>query len=55
MRAVAIDGSKPQASMQLTEGFLSDLKAQVHAVRDAGFSRVRNQGWQRAEEGLERA
>lgn len=47
--------AKAQASMRLMEGFLSDFEARAHAVRDAGFSGVVNQGWQKAEEGFERA
>lgn len=47
--------AKAQASMRLMESFLSDLEARAHAVRDAGFSGVVNQGWQKAEEGFERA
>lgn len=47
--------AKAQASMRLMEGFLSDLEARAHALRDAGFSGVVNQGWQKAEEGYERA
>ena len=47
--------SKAQASIRLMEGFLSDFEARAHAVRDAGFSGVVDEGWRRAEEGLKNA
>ena len=47
--------SKAQAGIRLMEDFLSDLEARAHAVRDAGFSAVVDEGWRRAEEGLRSA
>ncbi|KAL9104095.1 MAG: hypothetical protein Q9187_008940, partial [Circinaria calcarea] len=47
--------SKANAGIRLMEGFLSDLEARAHAVRDAGFSGVMDEGWRRAEEGLRSA
>ena len=47
--------SKAQASIRLMDGFLLDIEARAHAVRDAGFSGVVDKGWRRAEEGLKSA
>lgn len=47
--------SKANAGIRLMEGFLSELEARAHAVRDAGFSGVVDEGWRRAEEGLRSA
>ena len=47
--------AKAQASMRLMEGLLSDFESRAHAVRDAGFAGVVDEGWRRAEEGFERA
>ena len=47
--------SKAQAGLRLMEDFLSDLEARAQSMRDAGFSGVVDQGWRRAEEGLEKA
>ena len=47
--------AKAQAAMRLMDGYLLDLEQRAHAVRDAGISGVVDEGWRRAEEGLERA
>ncbi|KAL8963620.1 MAG: hypothetical protein Q9193_000138 [Seirophora villosa] len=47
--------AKAQAGMRLMEGFLSDLEARAHAVRDAGLSNIVDEGWRIAEEGFEKA
>lgn len=47
--------AKAQAGMRLMEGFLSDLEARAHAVRDSGFSEILDGGWRIAEEGFEKA
>ncbi|KAL8655997.1 MAG: hypothetical protein Q9210_000533 [Variospora velana] len=47
--------AKAQAGMRLMEGFLSDLEARAHAVRDGGFSNIVDEGWRIAEEGYEKA
>ena len=47
--------SKAQASMRLMEGLLTDFESRAHAVRDGGFTAVMDEGWRRAEEGLQSA
>ena len=47
--------AKAHAGMQLMDDFLSDLEARAHAMRDAGLSGVVDEGWQWAEEGLDKA
>ncbi|KAL8691445.1 MAG: hypothetical protein Q9218_003328 [Villophora microphyllina] len=47
--------AKAQAGMRLMEGFLTDLEARAHAVKDTGFTDLAHEGWRIAEEGFERA
>lgn len=47
--------SKVQVGMRLMEGFLSDLEARAHAVRDTGFSEIVDGGWRMAGEGFGKA
>ncbi|MCJ1478038.1 hypothetical protein MMC13_006713 [Lambiella insularis] len=47
--------AKAQASIRLMEGVLADIESRAHAVRDAGFGAVMDEGWRRAEEGLRTA
>lgn len=47
--------AKAQAGMRLMEGFLSDLEARAHAVRDTGLSEIMDGGWRIAEEGFGKA
>lgn len=47
--------SKAQASMRLMEGFLFELEARAHAVRETGFSEIMDEGWRIAEEGFGKA
>jgi adiponectin receptor len=47
--------SKAQTSMRLMEGFLADLEARTHSVRDRRFSEIMDEGWRIAEEGLGKA
>ncbi|KAL8764372.1 MAG: hypothetical protein Q9184_000077 [Pyrenodesmia sp. 2 TL-2023] len=47
--------AKAQAGMRIMEGFLSDLEARAHAVRDTRFSSIVDEGWRIAEEGFEKA
>ena len=47
--------SKAQAGIRLMEGFLSDLEARAHAVRDTGFSDIMDGGWRMAGESFGKA
>lgn len=47
--------AKAQASIRLMEGVLFDIESRAHAVRDAGFGAVMDEGWRKAEEGLRTA
>ena len=46
--------SKAQAGLRLMEEILSDFESRAHAVRDAGFTAVMDEGWRRAGDGLRR-
>lgn len=47
--------AKAQAGMRLMEGFLLDLEARAHAVRDTALSEIMDEGWRIAEEGFGKA
>ncbi len=47
--------SKAQAGMRLMEDFLADLETRALAVRDRRLSKIVDEGWRMAEEGLEKA
>lgn len=47
--------SKAQAGMRLMDGFLLELEARAHAVRDSGISEIMDEGWRIAEEGFGKA
>ncbi|MCJ1419005.1 hypothetical protein MMC32_005356 [Xylographa parallela] len=47
--------AKAQAGIRLMDGVLSDIESRAHAMRNAGYSAVMDEGWRRAEEGLKNA
>jgi len=47
--------SKAQASIRLMEAFLSEFESRAQTVRGASFTKVMDEGWRRAEDGLRSA